>query len=797
MRFVNNIRIRTKTLTGFGVVIFLLILLSVFGLVQMRSIEDSFLYAINHPIHGELRILEFNGAVAEFRRITATIPAIAAYAELEDVEVYYGYAIAAFNSAMAALERFEDGMRQDQRLPLEVKNDVLGETTEKRRLFNEYFTSVFNPLVAAARLGDGEAADAYLLSGTEVIEPLLISIDKLLGLSNYVADSEIAAAMQVTNSTFRLLIIFAVLVTLISVVFALLVSSAISKPIRRLGKLVSEVSEGNINVNIDRTGISKDEVGTMAGDVYGLVEKIRNIVEDTVRMKEKATSGYLSVKDAKSAYKGGFHEIFESVKGVVENTALYLDNISGIVAIFDTELRIAFLNKFTLEMGYDAALVGKSMEGELPPEIASEFTENFEYVRKTGNVSRARFKEVNPNGEVTETEYAFMPVKDSDGKIVAFMQIGTDITSLVKSQEVAEKVNAYYEYEANDLSNKLKASLEQGVLQFSYESEPHDEDTATAAASFDLISDTVKSSLKFIKSYVDEVSANLSAIAGGDLTATITREFMGDFKDMKDSLNNICGSLNQTINEISAASDQVLIGARQISESAMDLASGASVQASSVQELNASVDLINQQTRQNATSAQEASLLSNKSTENAILGNEAMKKMLDSMGRIKESSYDISRINKVIQEIAFQTNLLALNAAVEAARAGEHGKGFAVVAEEVRNLAARSQTSATETTTLIDDSISRVDAGSLVASSTAEALEVIVGNAREVLQIIEGISVSSKEQAEAVGQISLGLGQISSVVQSNSAVSEETAAAAEELSSQAEILRQLVSYFKL
>jgi methyl-accepting chemotaxis protein len=307
----------------------------------------------------------------------------------------------------------------------------------------------------------------------------------------------------------------------------------------------------------------------------------------------------------------------------------------------------------------------------------------------------------------------------------------------------------------------------------------------------------VNATMAEISSYITEISQNLGEMAGGNMTTVITQDYVGDFAAIKESFNHISVTLNKTLLEISAASEQVFSGANQISESAIDLANGAQQQANAVQELNASIDMINQQTIQNANNAQEANTLSNRSTENANEGNEAMKQMLDAMQGIKEASGNISKIIKTIQDIAFQTNLLALNASVEAARAGEHGKGFAVVAEEVRSLAGRSQNAAEETTALIEGSISRVDAGSGIAESTANALGVIVTNAQEMLRIINDISVSSKEQAQAIGQVGIGLGQISSVTQSNSAVSQEAAAASEELTSQAEVLRQLVAYFKL
>jgi len=312
-----------------------------------------------------------------------------------------------------------------------------------------------------------------------------------------------------------------------------------------------------------------------------------------------------------------------------------------------------------------------------------------------------------------------------------------------------------------------------------------------------ILAESAQTLVSTLRHIISDVSQTLASVASGDLTVSIKEKYPGDFGAIGDSLNNISGSLNKTMAEISAVSKQVLTGANQISTSSMDLASGATEQASSVQELNASIEMISNQTKQSADNAADANLLSNKSAENAQNGNDAMKQMLEAMTRIKESSNNISHIIKAIQDIAFQTNILSLNAAVEAARAGAHGKGFAVVAEEVRNLAARSQEAATNTTKLIQDSIECVEIGSDIAQTTSNSLDVIVNNANEVLSIIDGISTSSRKQAGDIGKVSIELDKISSVVQNNSAVSEETAAAAEELSSQAETLRQLVSHFKI
>jgi methyl-accepting chemotaxis protein len=251
-------------------------------------------------------------------------------------------------------------------------------------------------------------------------------------------------------------------------------------------------------------------------------------------------------------------------------------------------------------------------------------------------------------------------------------------------------------------------------------------------------------------------------------------------------------SLNTAITGLSSSAEEFSTAAVNLSDSSQQIANGATEQASSIEETTSSMEELASMVRQNLQNAKEATTLADRASSSSKDGYGQMEKMLESMKDINKSSDQISKVIKIIDDIAFQTNILALNAAVEAARAGEAGMGFAVVADEVKNLANKSAEAAKETSAMIEDSIKKTEDGFQLATRLAEVFKEIMTSSAKVTEMVKEVEMASTQQDTGINQVNKAIIQFDEVVQSNAASAEETASSAEELLAQVQSLNQLM-----
>ncbi len=293
------------------------------------------------------------------------------------------------------------------------------------------------------------------------------------------------------------------------------------------------------------------------------------------------------------------------------------------------------------------------------------------------------------------------------------------------------------------------------------------------------------------------VSDSFDKIAGGDLTVRVDVTSTNEIGMLMAAVKRMQDSLTRTVSAVRRGVDEINVGSREISAGNTDLSCRTEEQAASLEETAASMEQLASTVKQNADNARQANQLAASASDVAERGGSAVSEVVSTMQEISASSRKISEIVSVIDGIAFQTNILALNAAVEAARAGEQGKGFAVVAGEVRSLAQRSAQAAKEIKGLIEDSVSKVGAGSQQVERAGATMQEIVASVKRVTDIMGEISAASEEQSGGIDQVNRAVSQMDEVTQQNAALVEEAAAAAGSLQEQAERLAEAVAVFKI
>lgn len=311
------------------------------------------------------------------------------------------------------------------------------------------------------------------------------------------------------------------------------------------------------------------------------------------------------------------------------------------------------------------------------------------------------------------------------------------------------------------------------------------------------VAESLRQSMATIKMYIERIDARMTKMAEGDLAYESKNDFVGDFKNIQDSIHAFSDKISSSMKDIEDVAAQVSSGANQIAQASQTIADGATNQASIVEELAATVNTVTETINDNANTATIISGEVTQVTDSIADENVKMRDVVKAMDTISTTSKEIGKIIETINNIASQTNLLSLNASIEAARAGEAGKGFAVVATQINVLAGQCANAVSDITGYITASLDAVSEGQKIADSAAEALDRVADNSKQIAQKVEMIAKASNEQAASVSQINEGIEQIAEVVETNAAVAQECSASSEELTSEATNLNNMILQFKI
>jgi methyl-accepting chemotaxis protein len=803
-----NLSIRTRILLGFALPIAFFIGFTWWLSTQLTEVKQGMVRVSDEGVKYALLAASMDKDVVQIQQFLSDVSATRAKDGLDD-----GFKNAQdnFDALNTALAQFEQHFKQ------------VADTPSVQRV-QAIRTS------AANYFGAGQSmAKAYVAGGPELgnqqmggFDAASEALQKLL--APFVKDQveqmkqQVGASVLTADHILQTAFVIVVATVLAAVLLSWLVTSSITRPLTRALGVANQVASGRLDTVIEA---DQSEIGQLLAPLAKMQATLQQFEVAQTEMARQHANGMLDYQLPVTTLEGAYRSMGESINTLVQshihdtlqvvsivtayaegqldaimpplpgdkariNAAMdkvqkslrdaaaaartnlrirnALDHCSTNVMIGDARNDIVYMNQAMLGMmrGNEA-----EMRKTLPNFDAGHLlNQNIDVFHKNPAHQHTMIRDMqqplHTNIRVGDLRFRLVanPIVDSLGERVGTVVEWTDRTAEVAIEaEVAAAVEAAVQ---GNLGQRLSLEGKAGFF-------------ATLSAAMNQLLETSERGMT-------DVGNLLTAMADGDLTQRIDRDYQGLFGQLKDSANLTAENLTRVLGEVRAAADALTGAANQVSATAQALSQAASEQAASVEETSSQIDTMSASIAQNSDNARVTDGMATKTNLEAADGGSAVSQTVLAMKQIA------SKIG-IVDDIAYQTNLLALNAAIEAARAGEHGKGFAVVAAEVRKLAERSQLAAKEIGDLAGNSVA-------TAERAGKLLDAIVPSIQKTSELVQEIAAASSEQSESVVQIGGAMGQLSKATQQNASASEQLAATSEELSGQAEQLQQSIAFFK-
>ena len=750
---IKRMRIGLQLWLGFIVVFIFTAVISVIAVFSLFNAREDYNYSIEYPSE-RLLIMEDARVNMEVIRRLVTM-AILQYDNPEILREIIEEFEESFSNIVQNFESFSESLENDPVMDEEVRLEKIEQTERVQQRIEFYIIRVLRSVLSNVQAGRNEAA-LNAITEARIVEDQMNALYQDLFVMTQEYMNELSLEMERSmRAQFLRIIFISVTGLLASIAWSWFVIKNIKSPITRFSSVLSQVADGDLNVQLKSSTNDRNEIIRLEVALYNVVSTFRGITEELkFFMHEVAANGDIDYLADATKFKGEYAIILHQVNDFKK---IFVDDILSIIHTLNSINQ----GNFSTEL--------KKLAG----------------------------KKVILNETKDELQNKLLNIRDDLNSMITAISERGDLSFRIN----ADKYSGDWALLAQGL-NQVADSCDKPLTEIRHAmnklSEGHFNARVTGnySGDFNFLKRSVNNTIDELSKYVKELSEKLALMSAGDMSARIDAEYLGDFAEIKNSINKIGEQLGSILGEIFTSLQDAIESASNISDSITNLATSSDAQTLSISDLNKFIGTIAEQTQNTAESANQAMDISRRSMTNAADGDVTTLKMLEIMKEIKTSSFDIADVIKTIKDIAFQTNLLALNASVEATRAGEHGKGFTVVAEEVRSLAENSRKSSEETETQIDKSIKQVKQGSMIAEETADLLKIIVKNAEEIFETLESITNASNEQAKAAKKASVGLKEISNAVSDNNKIASETAAEAQNLNAQAQELRRLVSRFK-